>query len=59
MEKFVKVPIKEYIRLETDSAELSELEGLGVDNWSGYEESSSRDDLEISETEIIYEIIEE
>lgn len=59
MNKYVKVPLSIYIDLETDSAELAELESLGVDNWPGYEECSSREDLEITEEEISYEIIEE
>jgi len=57
--KFVKVPLSVYIDLETDSRELAELESWGVDNWSGYEECSSREDLEITEDKISYEIIEE
>lgn len=59
MGKFVKVPLSVYIDLETDSRELAELESYGVDNWIGYEECSSREDLEIKEEEISYEIIEE
>lgn len=59
MSKFVKVPLSAYIELATDRAELAELESWGVDNWSGYEECSSREDLEITEEDISYEIIEE
>jgi len=57
MKKFVKVPLKEYLELLTDSAELSELEQWGVDNWPGYEECSSREDLQYEEADVKHKII--
>ena len=38
-EVYAKVPIEEYMRLETDSEWLSCLEEAGVDNWGGIEEA--------------------
>jgi len=57
MKKFVKVPLKEYLELLTDSAELGELENWGVDNWSGYEECSSRESLKHEEEDVNHKII--
>ena len=33
MEKYVRVPLKEYLQLQEDSLELNYLEHCGVDNW--------------------------
>jgi hypothetical protein len=37
-EEYVLITATEYINLLNESEELSGLEGMGVDNWSGYGE---------------------
>ena len=56
MEKFVKIPIKEYIKLKQSESDLCALEGAGVDNWCGYEEAEFE---EYTEDDITLPIIEE
>ena len=38
-ESYVKVPIEEFNRMQTDQEWLSCLEEAGVDNWGGIEEA--------------------
>ncbi|MDA3854963.1 MAG: hypothetical protein PF569_01795 [Candidatus Woesearchaeota archaeon] len=38
MNKFVKVPLERIRELLSEEFTLIELEGVGVDNWHGYEE---------------------
>jgi hypothetical protein len=54
-EKFVKVPIKEYVQLKNDALELASLESAGVDNWCGFDECESYE--EYTEKDITNEII--
>jgi hypothetical protein len=56
MEKYVKVPINEYIRLRDYANTLLELVGAGVDNWPGYEECDFK---KFTEKDITLPIIEE
>ena len=58
MKKFVKVPIEKYINLVNSRSKLIALEGGGVDNWSGYDDSMDYYD-EIAEGDISLPIIEE
>jgi hypothetical protein len=64
MEKYVKVPLRKYTQLQTDSNTLNALEQGGVDNWDWYGESISQWEeeygpIEYEEKDITLEIIEE
>lgn len=39
MSKYVKVPIDEYVDLKESENKLNQLEAVGVDNWSGFEDA--------------------
>jgi hypothetical protein len=56
--KYVKVPVDRFLNLANAKNKLLALEGGGVDNWSGYDDSMDDYD-EIEEGDITLPIIEE
>jgi hypothetical protein len=62
MEKYVKVPFKDYLRLEAKVSQLEFLNACGVDNWDcgcTPGEMGYNDDFSLDEEDIYYQIIEE